>query len=215
MIDAVAATCTRGRVVAILARIAAVVLAVSLGACATAPPITSSPLPPVPDPGMRIERPLSIGDIVAIDYFPNAALEGSAYVIGAGDLLRVDVFDHPELSRDRVLVLPDGYISVPLVNRIMAVGKNVQQVGQELAALYRERKILDPAVVVSVEQADARILALMRSVTREGRSEPVTIMVDELGYLDLAFIGQVSTRQPFGDLRREVIAGTGSISATG
>jgi polysaccharide export outer membrane protein len=148
---------------------------------------------------------LSIGDIVAIDYFPSSVLENTAYVIGAGDLLRIDVFDHPELSRERVLVLPDGHISAPLVNRLPVVGKNVQQVGQELAAIYRDRKILDPVVIVSVEQADARIVALMRSVTREGRSEPVTIMVDELGYLDLAFIGQVSTRQPFGDVRREII----------
>jgi polysaccharide biosynthesis/export protein len=190
---------------ATFARHCLLLIAVGLCACSTAPPIVSSALPPIPDPGLRVDRPLSVGDIVAIDYFPSSVLEATAYVVGAGDLLRVDVFDHPELSRERVLVLPDGHISAPLVNRLPVVGKNVQQIAQELAAIYRQRKILDPAVIVSVEQADARIAALMRSVTREGRSEPVTVMVDELGYLDLAFIGQVSTRQPFGDVRREVI----------
>lgn len=180
-----------------------VLLAMWLAGCATAPPIVSSPLPAAAL--ASAERPLSIGDIVAIDYFPTTVLETQAYGVGPGDMLRIDVFDHPQLSRERVLVLPDGHISAPLVDRLPAAGKTVQQIGQELAAIYRKRRILDPAVIVSVEQADARIVALMRSIRGEGRSEPVAIMVDESGYLDLAFIGQVSTRQPFNQMRREII----------
>ncbi len=179
-------------------------IAFALCACATAPPIVSSPMPAA-DPDVHVDRPLSIGDVVVIDYFPSALLEGAPYAVGPGDVLRIDVFDHPELSRERVLVLPDGHISAPLVNRLAVAGMNVQQIAQQLATFYRQRKILEPVVTVSVEQADARIAALMRSVTREGRSEPIQIVVDDLGYLDLAFIGQVSTNQPFGAVRREVI----------
>src|SRR4051812_10805441 len=100
----------RSSMLANFARHCLLLIAAGLCACTTAPPIVSSALPPIPDPGLRVDRPLSVGDIVAIDYFPSSVLEATPYVVGAGDLLRVDVFDHPELSRERVLVLPDGHI---------------------------------------------------------------------------------------------------------
>jgi protein involved in polysaccharide export with SLBB domain len=185
----------------------ALILLLLLSGCATAPPIESSPLPsPTESAKVLADRPLAIGDVVVVDYFPSSHLESTPYTVGAGDILRIDVLNHPDLSRERVLVLPDGHISVPLIVRHAAAGKSVDQLARELGELYRKYKILNPVITVSVEQADARLEGLMRSISRSGRSEPLVITVDESGYLDLAFIGQVSTAQPFNELRQQIIS---------
>ena len=73
-------------------------------------------------------------DVSTKSYFPQPAspdlAAGAAaasdqldgYVIGAGDLLQVFVYDAPQLSTE-VPVRPDGRISTPLVPEMMAAGK--------------------------------------------------------------------------------------------
>ncbi len=175
-----------------------------LAACASPPP-PSSPLPVAPPPGQEQGTELAAGDSVEVSYYPAAPLETTAYLIGPGDVLRLDVADHPELSRERVLVLPDGFVAAPLNSRLAAAGKRADQLAEDLARFYRQRQVLNPVVTVAVEQADARIDALMRSVARPGRSDTLTLLVDRSGFLDLPFVGQVSVRQPFLDMRRQIV----------
>src|SRR6266545_7638021 len=66
----------RGPMLAAFARQWIALIAFALCACATAPPIVSSPMPAA-DPDVHVDRPLSIGDVVVIDYFPSALLEGA------------------------------------------------------------------------------------------------------------------------------------------
>src|SRR5262245_11993597 len=75
----------------------------------------------------------------------------SQYVIGPGDQLNIFVWNHPELSV-QIPVRPDGQISMPLVENIMAAGKTPSQLARDL-----EQKLADyvrsPKVNVIVTNA--------------------------------------------------------------
>lgn len=71
-----------------------------------------------------------------------------SYVIGAGDTLNIIVWRNPELSTT-VPVRPDGKLTTPLVDELMAQGKTSSEVAREI-----EKKlsayVRDPVVTVVV-----------------------------------------------------------------
>jgi polysaccharide biosynthesis/export protein len=79
---------------------------------------------------------------------PLAAIENYSYVIGAGDTLNIIVARNPELSMS-VPVRPDGKISAPLVDEMLAQGKTSVQVARELETLL-SKYVRDPVVTVVV-----------------------------------------------------------------
>lgn len=85
---------------------------------------------------------------------PNAAVPISTvpdtYVIGPGDVLQVFVWRQPELSVS-VPVRPDGKVSTPLVEDIVAVGKNPSQLAREMEKVLSEY-VRSPQVNVIVSQ---------------------------------------------------------------
>lgn len=74
---------------------------------------------------------------------------GDDYVIGPGDSLNVFVWRQPELSTV-VPVRPDGMISTPLVEDLIAVGKTPTQLAREIESVLAEY-IRTPQVTVIVE----------------------------------------------------------------
>lgn len=74
---------------------------------------------------------------------------GADYLIGPGDTLQIFVWQSPELSTS-VAVRPDGRISTPLVEDIVAVGKTpallAKEIETELSAFVRAPKV---SVIVS------------------------------------------------------------------
>lgn len=79
---------------------------------------------------------------------PLAAIENYSYVIGPGDTLNIIVARNPELSM-AVPVRPDGKISAPLVDEMLAQGKTSVQVARELEAQLK-KYVRDPVVTVVV-----------------------------------------------------------------
>lgn len=59
------------------------------------------------------------------------------YKIGPGDQLNVFVFNQPDLSVN-VQVRPDGRISTPLVENMMAVGKTPSELGRDMEKVLAE-----------------------------------------------------------------------------
>jgi polysaccharide export outer membrane protein len=83
---------------------------------------------------------------------PGRSLEDAAsdeYIIGAGDQLSIFVYRNPDLSEGGVAVRPDGRISTPLIEDIIAAGKKPKELAREI-----ERKlskfIQEPNVTVIV-----------------------------------------------------------------
>jgi polysaccharide export outer membrane protein len=54
------------------------------------------------------------------------------YIIGSGDQLSIFVYRNPDLSEGGVAVRPDGRISTPLIEDIVAAGKTPTQLAREI-----------------------------------------------------------------------------------
>jgi polysaccharide biosynthesis/export protein len=78
-----------------------------------------------------------------------AAMESSPYLIGSGDKLSINVYDNPQLS-ESVPVRPDGRISIPLIQDVVAQGKTPEQLGKEIQDKLKTY-VKDPNVTVVVE----------------------------------------------------------------
>ncbi|MGY6553002.1 MAG: XrtA/PEP-CTERM system exopolysaccharide export protein [Wenzhouxiangella sp.] len=81
-----------------------------------------------------------------------ATLQGQAvpdYVIGPGDRLNVRVWRHADLSAT-VPVRPDGRITTPLIEDMMAAGRTPAELGRELEQALAEF-IREPTVTVLVD----------------------------------------------------------------
>jgi polysaccharide biosynthesis/export protein len=88
------------------------------------------------------------------------------YKIGPQDVLRIDVWKEPEISR-AITVRPDGKISVPLLNDVQAAGLTPMQ----LAASLREglsKFLTIPQVTVTVAETNSRRVYLTGEVSRPG-----------------------------------------------
>ena len=88
------------------------------------------------------------------------------YKIGPQDVLRIDVWKEPDISRS-VPVRPDGKISLPLLNDVQAAGLTSMQ----LAGVIREgliKYITSPQVTVIVTEINSRRVYCTGEVTKPG-----------------------------------------------
>ena len=101
---------------------------------------------------------------------PAAVAEAGAadadYKIGPQDIVRIDVWKEPDISRT-IPVRPDGKISLPLLNDVQASGLTVMQ----LSASLREslaKYLTNPQVTVTVTEINSRRVYITGEVTRAG-----------------------------------------------
>lgn len=74
--------------------------------------------------------------------------EAANYLIGPGDTLQISVWRSPELTTT-VPVRPDGRISTPLVEDIVAAGRTPAELGREIETRLK-KYVSDPIVTVIV-----------------------------------------------------------------
>lgn len=79
---------------------------------------------------------------------PLAATQDYSYIIGAGDTVNIIVSRNPELSMS-VPVRPDGKISAPLVDELVAQGKNSVELARDIEKQL-SKYVRDPVVTVIV-----------------------------------------------------------------
>lgn len=79
-----------------------------------------------------------------------AAEAESDYLIGPGDVLNIEVWKDPSLTRPAT-VLPDGKIAYPMIGEIVAAGKTVAQLKQEIGKKL-SAYVKDAVVTVEVRQ---------------------------------------------------------------
>jgi len=99
---------------------------------------------------------------------PAAAAAPSAdeYVIGPDDVLSISFWREKDLSAD-VTVRPDGKVTVPLLNDVMASGRTPEQLRdaiQQMARAYLE----DPTPTVVVKEIKSRRVFITGQVEKPG-----------------------------------------------
>jgi polysaccharide biosynthesis/export protein len=88
------------------------------------------------------------------------------YKIGAQDVVRIDVWKEPDISRT-IPVRPDGKISLPLLNDVQASGLTAMQ----LAGSIRDgltKYLTNPQVTVTVVEINSRRVYVTGEVLRTG-----------------------------------------------
>ncbi len=88
------------------------------------------------------------------------------YTLGAGDRVRVDVFDVPEYSGEFV-VLVDGTLNLPVIGSVSVQGNSLQQASDTISRLY-SRYVRRPLVTVSLLAPRPVTLAIAGEVNRPG-----------------------------------------------
>ena len=107
----------------------AVAIALASVAC-SGNPIQTVQAPKAPPPQAAPAQP-------SPDELPPEQEDASTYVIGPGDQLQVFVWRNPELSTS-IPVRPDGKISTPLVENMVAVGKTPSQLARDMEKVLAE-----------------------------------------------------------------------------
>jgi polysaccharide biosynthesis/export protein len=97
---------------------------------------------------------------------PKAATDDPNYSIAPEDVLTIDVWKEPEISRT-VPVRRDGKISLPLLNDLQAAGLTPTQLGAEIVEKLRAT-IVHPQVTVIVAQMSSLRIYILGQVTRAG-----------------------------------------------
>ena len=88
------------------------------------------------------------------------------YTIGAEDVLNIVFWREPDMSAE-VVVRPDGKISLPLLNDVVALGLTPAELRATLTE-QAKKLIADPNVAVVVKQINSRKVFITGNVERPG-----------------------------------------------
>lgn len=100
---------------------------------------------------------------------PALAAEERDYLIGAGDIIRVNVFQNPELSLE-MRVGETGTISYPLIGAIPVGGLTIPAAERKIADMLREGGfVVQPQVNIMLMQIRGSQVAVLGQVGRPGR----------------------------------------------
>lgn len=91
----------------------------------------------------------------------------SNYVLRAGDLLRIQVFQEPDLDRE-LRVAQDGTVVFPLIKTITVAGMTVPKLEAEVVRLYDADYLVNPQINITVLQYAERHVNVMGAVNTPG-----------------------------------------------
>ena len=120
-----------------------------------------TPTPPIEGPiKLPIETPIK----VPIEANPSE----DAYTLGAGDLVKVDIFDTPELKlENRYTVLVDGSLNLPWIGTVKVQGLTLVQAADVLVLRYAQF-INKPLITLNSVSPRPLKIAVLGEVNRPG-----------------------------------------------
>ena len=121
-----------------------------------------------PEPGLPpASTAVSGQDALATRGLPAEQGTSPDYVIGPEDVLDIDVFNVPELSKT-VRVANDGTISLALLGHVQAAGLSTKQLREGLEWQYGRSYLEKPQVSVFVKEFHAQPVSVIGAVERPG-----------------------------------------------
>lgn len=137
--------------------IPALLLATGLAAAA-------DPSPTVPVKKVADSVELALPDNISIKGVYSGSTE---YRIGPQDLLEVSVFLNEDLKRE-VRVNSVGQISLPLIGTVLAGGKTVEELEQELMTAYGKSLLQNPQINVFIKEFTSQRVTIEGAVNKSG-----------------------------------------------
>jgi polysaccharide export outer membrane protein len=115
-----------------------------------------------PAPSAKAEKHAGAADTQT----PEKGRSDDSYVIGADDILSINVWKEPDVTRS-VTVRSDGKISLPLVGELQAGGQTPRQLQQEITKRLQSY-ISEPEVTVIVSEGKSQRINILGMVARPG-----------------------------------------------
>lgn len=92
---------------------------------------------------------------------------GQDYIVGEEDILKITVYDHPDLTTT-ARVSGDGIIKFPLVGNVKVAGMSISQISQKIAVLLSDGYVVEPQVSVFIEEFRSKKTIIMGQVNKPG-----------------------------------------------
>lgn len=98
------------------------------------------------------------------------ALHAQEYEVGEGDLLKITVYDNPDLTTE-VRVSGEGKITVPLIGEVQVKSLTATAIGKKLAGLFADGYIKNPQVSVFILEYKSKKVTALGEFTKPGLIE--------------------------------------------
>jgi hypothetical protein len=116
---------------------------------------------------MKILKSLLI--VILITTCISSYAQQESFIIEKGDVLSIEVMEHPEFNRSNINVLPDGYIQYPAIGGIHVAGLTSSQLADSLVAALDEDYVINPVVTVYVNKMTNQSVNIFGYVNNPGR----------------------------------------------
>jgi len=142
----------------------------------------------------------SVGECLAVT---------GGYVVGEGDVLKITVYDHPDLET-KVRVNGDGQILMPLLGHVDVAGLTVSQISKKLAKMLADGYLVNPQVNVFIEEYGSKKAVILGMVNKPGLYElkgPTTLLelISKAGGLSKEAGNRVTIKRIAPDGKKESI----------
>jgi polysaccharide export outer membrane protein len=98
---------------------------------------------------------------------PYANAGQAEYSIGEGDLLRITVYDNPDLTTE-ARVSGEGKITFPLIGEVMISSMTANEAEKKIAGLLNEGYIVRPQVSIFISEYKSRKVTVLGEVAKPG-----------------------------------------------
>jgi polysaccharide biosynthesis/export protein len=89
------------------------------------------------------------------------------YIIGPGDVLKVDVYDHDDLKKT-VRVSNNGSIVIPFIGQVQVGGMTIPSVTKKLTNLLSDGYIVNPQVNIFIEEFRSKKVVILGQIKQPG-----------------------------------------------
>ena len=101
---------------------------------------------------------------------PAAARAAAEYLLGPGDVIRIDVLDEKDLTKQNVRIDTDGAFEYPYLGRVAARGKTRRDLAEAVRkGLIDGGYVINPIVTVDVETPRPRFIKVIGEVRSASR----------------------------------------------
>lgn len=92
----------------------------------------------------------------------------TSYVLQRGDVLEINVMEHPEFSISGLIVMPDGFVQFPGLGSIPAAGMNIKEF-TKLMHSNVEKYVVNPILTVFLRTMPNQVANVVGYVNRPGQ----------------------------------------------
>lgn len=98
------------------------------------------------------------------------ASAGKEALLGVGDVLKISVYQNPDLSVDGARISETGRVNFPLIGNVAISGLTVTAAEQKIAKLLRDGGfVLRPQVTIQLGQIRSNVISILGQVGKPGR----------------------------------------------